>query len=639
MKDTNLLSWKTAKIFLALVVSFLPVYNALAQSGGVVIINQPNLADYPYISFFMETYDVNGNFVTSLEVNEVQIQENGINHSPLELNLIEPGVEIILSINESPYLNNNNVNGVSYYEQIMTTISNWAANHSSENNDNFSMATNTGLQVIRLEDPLEWQNALNNYEVNLLNTQSSVNSLSQALDLATDTNVETNKKKVILYITPLPDSEDITVLQNLAGQAVQLGVTVFVWLVAPTTYNGSEEIQPLVQLTDDTDGTFFLYSGAEELPFLDTYLQPLRYHYQVVYRSSIIQSGRQQFMVKVNSPTLQSDSPIESFTLDVLPPNPIFLAPPVNIERKWTETEKRNVEELEPKDTVINSIIEFPDGFDRNIKISRLYIDEKLVVENINEPFTRFIWDLEPYSESGEHQLRIEVEDETGLVGKSIDSLVYLTVEPPKPDVIGGLISGRRVLIGFLLFIVLLIMTSFLIVSLRRPRGLFDVVGRVVDRKNSIKSLKVEKTSTAGYHKSAAAQAETIPLVKKGFDAPARLVRVTFDGLLDTQESILVNTSQLSFGQDKSLVNQLVDSPSVDPIHAIIFRKENDEFTIEDAGSIAGTWVNYNRVPEGGLSLRHGDLIFMGLVVFRFELKNPSDIPKLTVQPYNEDTK
>jgi pSer/pThr/pTyr-binding forkhead associated (FHA) protein len=40
---------------------------------------------------------------------------------------------------------------------------------------------------------------------------------------------------------------------------------------------------------------------------------------------------------------------------------------------------------------------------------------------------------------------------------------------------------------------------------------------------------------------------------------------------------------------------------------------------------VAGTWVNYSPVPAQGLLLRHGDLVQIGKIAFRFELANPPE--------------
>ena len=64
--------------------------------------------------------------------------------------------------------------------------------------DDFSLATNTGLQTIRSTDPADWAAAVTNYQPDLLNTTPSLVSLTQALDLAVDPNPNPQMKRAIL---------------------------------------------------------------------------------------------------------------------------------------------------------------------------------------------------------------------------------------------------------------------------------------------------------------------------------------------------------------------------------------------------------------------------------------------------------
>ena len=79
----------------------------------------------------------------------------------------------------------------------------------------------------------------------------------------------------------------------------------------------------------------------------------------------------------------------------------------------------------------------------------------------------------------------------------------------------------------------------------------------------------------------------------------------------------------------------MLNSPTVDGLHARLFRNAEGEFTLSDQNSIAGTWINYAPVNRNGAPLRHGDLIHMGKVVFRFELTDPSQVPAAEVKVIN----
>ena len=56
-------------------------------------------------------------------------------------------------------------------------------------------------------------------------------------------------------------------------------------------------------------------------------------------------------------------------------------------------------------------------------------------------------------------------------------------------------------------------------------------------------------------------------------------------------------------------------------------------FLITDAGTVAGTWVNYEQVIPKGTVLRHMDIIHMGRIGLRFQLSDPGQPRKIIVTP------
>ena len=83
----------------------------------------------------------------------------------------------------------------------------------------------------------------------------------------------------------------------------------------------------------------------------------------------------------------------------------------------------------------------------------------------------------------------------------------------------------------------------------------------------------------------------------------------------------------------KSMV--VLDSPTVDGLHARVFQSFDGEYLLADTGSIAGTWLNYAPVSTQGAHLQHGDLIHIGRMAFRFELRNASGLRQPQVMPYD----
>ena len=79
------------------------------------------------------------------------------------------------------------------------------------------------------------------------------------------------------------------------------------------------------------------------------------------------------------------------------PPNPILVAPPLQIKRQPSPDDPYNQEALLPAKQTIEILVEFPDGHVRELKRTALLVDGQMVDENTSEPFESFTWDLRPY--------------------------------------------------------------------------------------------------------------------------------------------------------------------------------------------------------------------------------------------------
>jgi hypothetical protein len=95
---------------------------------------------------------------------------------------------------------------------------------------------------------------------------------------------------------------------------------------------------------------------------------------------------------------------------------------------------------------------------------------------------------------------------------------------------------------------------------------------------------------------------------------------------------LLVTTEDVTLGYDPLQSTLIIADPSVQALHARL-RREGDVFLITDAGSVAGTWVNYEPVPPQGMRLEHADIVHIGRVGFRFKLPEPGRPRKVVITP------
>jgi predicted component of type VI protein secretion system len=132
-------------------------------------------------------------------------------------------------------------------------------------------------------------------------------------------------------------------------------------------------------------------------------------------------------------------------------------------------------------------------------------------------------------------------------------------------------------------------------------------------------------------------QSPTWPRALDLHNAAARLVRISENGHPIPSSSISLSRKEITFGSDPQQAITVLESPSVDPLHARLYHSPDKSYILVDAGSIAGTWVNYAPVSSTGMRLEHGDLVHIGRIAFRFELSQPDDSRQPIVVPYQEE--
>lgn len=603
---------------------------------------------FPVLSFNLELYDADEQLVTDLKPAQLTIYEDRIPLQPQALELIPRGLQFTLAINASPALAAE-VNGTQQLSAARRILMDWAEARRPEFGD-FSLAGNTGLQLIRSRTPREWVAALDAYRPDLAKAQPGLFALTTALDLAAESvpsAVEDGQKSLfkpaVLFLTaPLGQSE-IAGLGNQAARAAQAGIPVFVWVVVADPNNlpatpipGLAELQALA---DTTGGKLALVSAAAGFPDLDAWLSPLEQIYRVAYNSAIRGGGDHTLSVAISRPDLALTSARDlRFNLDILAPNPIFVDPPAVIERTWSSGGV-----LQPASEEIQILVEFPDGFRRPLRLARLLVNGETVAENLSSPFERFTWTLEDLSEPATANLRVEVEDGIGLTGRTIDHPVEILVPArPQQGLLARITPQGLIAIGAVL-LAGAVLTVLVVGETRQHARRGRAPGR---RKNDpvtqpiqiaqepLSRPRGEKTPRSV--RRAAAPSPSWPRGAVQPLAPARLIRLAENEAPIQGGQVPVNRPELTFGSDPRKAIVPLADPSVCALHARLVRTQQGAFILTDEGSIAGTWVNYTPVGPAGRRLEHGDLVHFGRVVYRFELVEPPLRPDPVIRLVDE---
>jgi hypothetical protein len=639
-------------LLLVLIVGAIHPFNqiVLAQSGQRLEVVSVNTEGFPVVRVQFEAYNAGGDFATDLRVGDVLIRENDQNISVTDLELLRPGVQFIVALNLGSDLSNRYA-GLSRFEAIRQSLETWIETQVDDSSDQFSLATNTGLQLIHSRDVGEWTQVAQGLEsVDLLQERPSLVALSRAVDLATDPNPDNVMKRAILFITPMIPAANLEALPNLADRAAEQGVPVHVWLVASPAArtNNPQFFDMIEQMTGSTGGELFIFSGPEDLPDLDNVLNPSRYVYRAQYASQIKNSATHVIGIEVRRGNFQQRSADKPVYLDVLPPIPIFLSPQSVVERQWVSGDNPRAAALEPESLQMRIVVEYPDGKPREIKASRLYVNDVLVDQNLVEPFDILEWPLGALQE-GRFILRAEVEDSLGLRQSSIDVPVTLSVEVIETGWWQTAMAGDRPLvIGAIAAAGLLLLFSLTVAG----RGV--VRAAILRRKRALdpltQPLPAPKERSGKLRPKFHVERSTWPRqAMAGLSAaPAWLVRLPENGNnpmnngvegerpVNPSNAIPLTRREITLGSDVLRAQYCVDSTTVSGLHARILQTPEGGCQIFDADSVAGTWVNFVQVPEGGVLLHHGDLIHLGRVAFRFELANPPEQSQPKVRSFQD---
>ncbi len=642
---------------------------ATAQAEGALHVSTPETGLFPTIQFRLDAYDAGGNFIDSLKTGDVQIIEDGQAIQPQAIEKIQSGLQVIVALSLDPAMAKKQKD-ITGYQMIQNALMDWARSRQAAGsaqgaslgdsqaatqapaqtaNDDFSLSAPTGLLLTRESNPDLIVKALSDYQPDLAHAQPALGSLAQALDLATDPLEKPSMKRAILYITPVLPASNNATIADLTKRAEGVGVRINVWqLMQPSGNPNTNPANPFQQMAAATGGQFQVINFANPVPEVEPLFQPLRSTYQVRYISAIKKSGEHSLSVQVKQPSAMLVSSESNFNLEVEPPNPIFLSPPASIERSWTSAANDVAASLTPAKVTLQIMVEFPDQHPRALKATRLFVNDKLVAENTSAPFDSFGWPIADITTPAKEMLRVEVVDVLDLSGSSIELPIEVMIDQPAKaggsaqisiSTRGMVAVGAVAAAGLALMLVLILTGNRR--RVRRKRQQVDkrlskdpvtqpvLIQQESDRKHPGQSQRQSPAEKPAGTKPAGARPVSSwmnPIWPRSGaqNAPARLVALDENEQPITGGAILLTRQEITFGTDPQRATQVLESPTVNELHARLYRSPEGNFFLADQGSVAGTWVNYAPVTINGARLEHGDLIHIGRVMFRFELISPT---------------
>ena len=568
---------------------------------------------FPTASALVDVFDPQGIFVSGLKPEAVTMIED---RQPLPMDsLTELAVplQLVVAVNQGEPLDGRDATGISRFQRLSQVLAQWAQSRPPDLPDDLSLVSQAGSSINHAT-ATQFIEGLNSFQPDFRAATPNLQSLTIAMDTVNAQTQRLGMKRAILFITPHMDNPDIAAqVQALIQRAVESKIHVFVWYVDLESTFTTTSAAAFNALAMQTGGSMFAFSGVERFPDPEVYFSPLRRIYTMSYTSHLSTPGEHVVSAQVKLPAGQLNSNEQTFSVDIQPPNPIPVAPSLQITRQAPADDPFNTEILLPNEQEIDIIVEFPDQHKRPLTRTTLYVDGQIVDENTVEPFDKFTWDLTAYSLSGEHQVVVEAVDSLGMSKKSMAIPITVTVvqAPRGPAVFLAryrtpLTIGAIILAGLALAAIL-VSGRLRVPSLRAAQEarradadpLTQSVQAVAESTEPVEAVKKRKP------RSASRKVPTKP--KSKTDAAASFIRMTADGQPAAIPPIAVLEKEITFGTDVAQCNQILDDASISSVHARLRQTEDGGYLLQDNNSIAGTWVNYEPIPREGYRLAHGD--------------------------------
>jgi hypothetical protein len=606
---------------------------ASAQEGGQARISPVITETFPTMTMYLEVKDQEGNFISDLSAQLVTVIEDGNRISPSQFEMTRSGTQFVLVVSPGPAFAIRDSQGLSRFEYLAETFANWAGSKEGEGIDDLSFLASGGPEATHLQAYDDLLSVLGSYQPEARDSIPEIDILASAIDVAADTTPQPGMGRAVLFVTGIPDMDVAPGLQNLAARANQRGVRVNVWMVASSDQFSFPGAGLLADLATSTGGSLFAYSGQESIPNPEEYLEQLRNTYRLEYESLIRSSGLHQVSVEIRQGEIKTTTPVQEFEFQVIPPSIAFVSPPLEITRTAPVESLQDPTAYTPKNLPLEILIEFPDAHPRSLKETSLSVDGVTVQTNNSPPYEKFVWDITPYTTTGEHILVAEAVDSLDLSGRSMETKILVSMDIPRQSVLALVFQNSSILAilasliaGAVLFLVLVIggrVRPGVLKDFRRKRSRSDPVTQPVP-------VKVEPSNqqkTTWMNRLPWPQKTTTP------GAIAFLVPIGEAGEEKSTPPISISRDEETFGRDSELVTLVLDDGSIEGIHARLVRDDSGEFRISDEGTIAGTWVNYAPISKEGVKLMHGDLVHFGRLGFRFVERKPQKVRKPVAKP------
>lgn len=578
----------------------------------------PLVENFPQITIYLAVTDGTGRHLPGLNSNNFSVLEDESMLLDLAVREQEVGTRQVFVLNTSEDMKVRDALGRSRFDLARQALLSWWQLPSASllRIDDLSLVTTDGVLVSQSHAAADLASRLDRYSPSFEGPGTGYELMLSALDLSSDAPVHPGMPTHMIFFTPLLRIPRDVSISNVIARALQTRTTVHVILLGQLENLEQPEAEPLRQIAEATGGQFLLLDPELGLRNFASNILAQRTQYELTYASQAITSGSHRVQVRLTDVDLEVFSEIRTFDIEVLPPQVAFIQPPDRLLRQ-TDDPNLPLDALPPTAETLRVLVTFPDEHPRPIVKTQLIVDGEIVSERLDEPFDAIEWNLSSYFESGSHTIQAVVEDVLGLQSETIELPVTIEVRTPPRGLatlrtaMGPVLTALAVLIAGIVLAVSMISFGRSRTSAARPEREFSQPAR-------------HQLKRAGLRRQVAPELAEALLIPLG----------TSD---EDEQPIPLTGVDFILGRDPSMTPAPFPDPSVSGIHARITRLAGGGYLLRDQGSVAGTWLNFEEVPDDGMRLNHGDLIHIGRITLRFQLTTPPEAAQIRVRRVNQD--
>ena len=576
-----------------------PIMPARGQeSSQKVVIEDLDTREFPKLTL---KFKIPGGLEqnTSLAASQVTIIENDKQIAVDSLTSEYVGVHFGLVINPERTLVLTYPSGYSNYDRMLAAMRELGSDLTPVTGDIYSLFINPDIHYDQLENYTEWKNALEGYKENQRQMNSSLQSLEDAIRILTSS--PATKETVLVYMTPYIEPTEIPALTALINQAGEAGIPVHIWMTASSIVIGTAYQTDLQAVCQTWGGSLTILSGSQPPPNPRDYLKGKGYRYTVSWQSEIRSGSTQQISLRLSPPGgAVLTSAVSDVALEVLPTSLSFN----NLPEQLTVT-TRSDDLIEPTELPIQALIEFPDGFPREVLSTSLYANGSLVQQREAAPFGDFLLDLSNYRDQSKLSLQLTLKDALGFEARSEIKDIELIWSDLAANESKTLVSNPWLWLS--LGLAALGLLAIIII----PTRLKKRTAKTPSAKPAAPTALVEPESF-------------VPMKTFG-----SLIKLDRDNTPCAEKPLLLLKEVTLIGKDPQLANLVLSDEALEPLHAEIHAFPDGRTRLTDFHTIAGTYVNFKAVDTKGLEIHHGDILHFGRLSYRFNSPSRVTSPKI----------